>query len=245
MFVTLLSLICLSKHHHSKNLMFIFKGTEIFIIVVAFINLLKFVYVSFQDILITTIYTYVYIYLHIYVYIHIYILIDTEIFIIVVAFINLLKFVYVSIQDLLMTKRVPFQDEWEELGIYICIYVYNYVFYPYIYMFNHHFVHSLITVVYICIYVCMSVCMYKDFKSLYENYLHVYICINTHIHMNIDIHIHNTCMYITMCFTHIYMFNHYSFHSLITRGGHDPLHASKPTTHTQNHLNKTNTVIQQ
>jgi hypothetical protein len=30
-----------------------------------------------------------------------------------------------------------------------------------------------------------------------------------------------------------------------SRGGHDPLHASKPTTHTQNHLNKTNTVIHQ
>jgi hypothetical protein len=84
MFVTLLSLFYVSKHHHSKNLMFIFKGTEIFIIVVAFINLLKFVYVSFQDIL--------------------------------------------------MTKRVPFQDEWEELGIYICMHVYNYVFYTYIYV---------------------------------------------------------------------------------------------------------------
>jgi hypothetical protein len=31
----------------------------------------------------------------------------------------------------------------------------------------------------------------------------------------------------------------------ISRGGHNPLHASKPTTHTQNHLNKTNTVIHQ
>jgi hypothetical protein len=30
-----------------------------------------------------------------------------------------------------------------------------------------------------------------------------------------------------------------------SRGGHNPLHASKPTTHTQNHLNKTNTVIHQ
>jgi hypothetical protein len=34
-----------------------------------------------------------------------------------------------------------------------------------------------------------------------------------------------------------------SFESDNSRGGQNPLHASKPTTHTQNHLNKTNTVI--
>jgi hypothetical protein len=36
-----------------------------------------------------------------------------------------------------------------------------------------------------------------------------------------------------------------NYSSLNSRGGHNPLHASKPTTHTQNHLNKTNTVIQE
>lgn len=45
-----------------------------------------------------------------------YLIRGVEIFICVVAFINLLKFVYVTVENLLTTKRLPFQDEWEELG---------------------------------------------------------------------------------------------------------------------------------
>jgi hypothetical protein len=73
------------------------------------------------------------------------------------------------------------------------------------------------------------------------NYVYVFL----YIHVCFYVYI---CMYMFVLLDPLLLFCFVLFCFVIidiSRGGHNPLHALKPTTHTQNHSNKTNTVIHQ
>jgi hypothetical protein len=101
-------------------------------------------------------------------------------------------------------------------------YKYYYFLYCCTYYCTYYYCHYLYIWTYIYIYIYG-----KRSTAITCIYEHIYTYIYTERDLCRDIHLNKLQR---ECYK-------------ISRGGHNPLHASKPTTHTQNHLNKTNTVL--